>query len=106
VVTVDGDVPNSKRIAFVGTGKLQRRVTRAASTLAKAIDGKGKVALDDQAGQGNLEERDSPATRPRWPTIGHGSCRSRTPSPTHVRGAGRRARCSRSTGPGGHRAVR
>lgn len=56
VVTVDGDVPNSKRIAFVGTGNYNAGY-QGGQYLAKAIDGKGKVALMTKPGQGNLEER-------------------------------------------------
>ncbi len=56
VVTVDGDVPNSKRIAFVGTGNYNAGY-QGGQYLANAIDGKGKVALMTKPGQGNLEER-------------------------------------------------
>ena len=56
VVTVDGDVPNSKRIAFVGTGNYNAGY-QGGQYLAKAIDSKGKVALMTKPGQGNLEER-------------------------------------------------
>ncbi len=56
VVTVDGDVPNSKRIAFVGTGNYNAGY-QGGQYLANAIGGKGKVAIMTKPGQGNLEER-------------------------------------------------
>ena len=56
VVTVDGDVPNSKRIAFVGTGNYNAGY-QGGEYLADAIGGKGKVAIMTKPGQGNLEER-------------------------------------------------
>ena len=56
VVTVDGDVPNSKRIAFVGTGNYNAGY-QGGQYLADAIGGKGKVAIMTKPGQGNLEER-------------------------------------------------
>jgi ribose transport system substrate-binding protein len=56
VVTVDADLPNSKRIAFVGTGNVNAGRT-GAEYLAGIIGGKGKVALMTRPGQSNLEER-------------------------------------------------
>ncbi len=56
VVTVDADLPGSKRIAFVGTGNLQAGY-EGGKTLARLIGGKGKVALMTKPGQSNLEER-------------------------------------------------
>ncbi|MCY2925810.1 MAG: substrate-binding domain-containing protein, partial [Planctomycetota bacterium] len=55
VVTVDGDLPGSKRIAFVGTGNV-RAGYEIGKKLAQAV-GKGKVALLYKPGQPNLEER-------------------------------------------------
>jgi ribose transport system substrate-binding protein len=55
-VTVDGDVPNSKRIAFVGTGNYEAG-RQVGQLLSDNIDGKGKVALMLKVGQWNLEER-------------------------------------------------
>lgn len=56
VVTVDADLPNSKRLAFVGTGNVNAGRT-GGEYLANIIGGKGKVALMTKAGQLNLEER-------------------------------------------------
>lgn len=56
VVTVDADLPNSTRIAFVGTGNVTAgRI--GGQKLAERIGGKGKVVLVYQPGQTNLEER-------------------------------------------------
>jgi len=56
VVTVDADLPNSKRVAFVGTGNYKAGY-EGGSRLAKLIGGKGKVALMTKVGQSNLDER-------------------------------------------------
>lgn len=56
VVTVDADLPDSKRVAFVGTGNYQAGV-EGGTKLAELIGGKGKVALMTKVGQSNLEER-------------------------------------------------
>ncbi len=56
VVTVDADLPTSKRIAFVGTGNFYAGVT-GGEKMADLIGGKGKVALMTRPGQSNLEER-------------------------------------------------
>lgn len=56
VVTVDADLPNSKRIAFVGTGNYKAGY-EGGTKLAEIIGGKGKVALMTKVGQSNLEER-------------------------------------------------
>jgi ribose transport system substrate-binding protein len=56
VVTVDADLPNSKRLAFVGTGNTNAG-RAGAEKLAQEIGGKGKVALMTKPGQSNLEER-------------------------------------------------
>ncbi len=56
VVTVDADLPDSKRVAFVGTGNYMAGF-RGGERLVKAIGGRGKVAIMTKAGQSNLEER-------------------------------------------------
>jgi len=56
VVTVDADLPNSKRVAFVGTGNYKAGFA-GGSKLAELIGGNGKVALMTKVGQSNLEER-------------------------------------------------
>ncbi|HHV99224.1 MAG TPA: sugar ABC transporter substrate-binding protein [Clostridiaceae bacterium] len=56
VVTVDADLPTSKRIAFVGTGNVNAGRT-GGEKLAELIGGKGKVAIMTKPGQSNLEER-------------------------------------------------
>ena len=44
VVTVDGDIPDSKRVAFVGTGNYNAGYL-GGTKLAEALGGKGKVAI-------------------------------------------------------------
>jgi ribose transport system substrate-binding protein len=56
VVTVDADLPGSKRVAFVGTGNYQAGV-EGGRKLLSLIGNKGKVALMTKPGQSNLEER-------------------------------------------------
>jgi len=56
VVTVDADLPNSKRVAFVGTGNYKAGY-EGGTKLAELIGGQGKVALMTKVGQSNLEER-------------------------------------------------
>ncbi len=56
VVTVDADLPGSKRLAFVGTGNRLAGLA-GGRKLAQLIGGKGKVALLTKPGQSNLEER-------------------------------------------------
>ncbi len=56
VVTVDADLPDSKRVAFVGTGNY-RAGLEGGEKLARLIGGKGKIALMTKVGQSNLEER-------------------------------------------------
>jgi ribose transport system substrate-binding protein len=56
IVTVDADLPGSKRIAFVGTGNFQAGY-EGGKKLSELIGGKGKVALMTKPGQSNLEER-------------------------------------------------
>jgi ribose transport system substrate-binding protein len=56
VVTVDADLPGSKRVAFVGTGNFQAGY-KGGKKLATLLDGRGQVALMTKPGQSNLEER-------------------------------------------------
>jgi len=56
VVTVDADLPSSKRVAFVGTGNYKAGF-EGGTKLAQLIGGNGKVALMTKVGQSNLEER-------------------------------------------------
>jgi ribose transport system substrate-binding protein len=56
VVTVDADLPGSKRMAFVGTGNFNAGVV-GGNKLADLIGKKGKVAIMLKPGQSNLEER-------------------------------------------------
>ncbi|KLU61895.1 D-allose-binding periplasmic protein precursor [Peptococcaceae bacterium CEB3] len=56
VVTLDADLPTSKRIAFIGTGNFNAGVT-GGNELAKLIGGKGQVALLTLPGQSNLNDR-------------------------------------------------
>jgi ribose transport system substrate-binding protein len=56
VVTVDADLPGSKRLAFVGTGNFNAGVV-GGNKLASLIGNKGKVAIMLKPGQSNLEER-------------------------------------------------
>ncbi|MBI4663830.1 MAG: substrate-binding domain-containing protein [Verrucomicrobia bacterium] len=56
VVTVDADLPRSKRIAFVGTGNFNAGF-QGGLKLAELLGGSGKVALLTKLGQSNLGER-------------------------------------------------
>ncbi len=56
VVTVDADLPRSKRIAFVGTGNYNAGLAGGLK-LAELVGGEGKVALLTKTGQSNLNER-------------------------------------------------
>jgi len=56
VVTVDADLPRSKRVAFVGTGNFNAGY-QGGLKLAELVGSKGKVALLTKTGQSNLEER-------------------------------------------------
>ncbi len=56
VVTVDADLPTSKRMSFVGTGNYTAGFT-GGQYLAAELGGKGKVVLMTKPGQSNLEER-------------------------------------------------
>ncbi|MCY2930168.1 MAG: substrate-binding domain-containing protein [Planctomycetota bacterium] len=55
VVTVDGDLPGSRRVAFVGVDEVKAGY-EVGKKLAQIV-GKGKVALLYKPGQPNLEER-------------------------------------------------
>ena len=56
VVTVDADLPRSKRVAFVGTGNFNAGY-QGGLKLAELIGGKGKVGLLTKTGQSNLDQR-------------------------------------------------
>lgn len=56
VVTVDADLPGSKRVAFVGTGNYNAGY-KGGEKLAELVGGKGKVAILTRFGQSNLNER-------------------------------------------------
>jgi ribose transport system substrate-binding protein len=56
VITVDADLPDSGRLAFVGTGNLAAGKL-GGEEIARLIDGKGKVAIMTKPGQPNLDER-------------------------------------------------
>jgi len=56
VVTVDADLPRSKRSAFVGTGNFNAGF-QGGLKLAELVGGSGKVALLTKLGQSNLGER-------------------------------------------------
>jgi ribose transport system substrate-binding protein len=56
VVTVDADLPNSKRLAFVGTGNYQAGVQSGKLTAA-SLGGKGKIAVTTMPSSPNLQER-------------------------------------------------
>jgi ribose transport system substrate-binding protein len=56
VVTVDADLPESDRIAFVGTGNYKSGLA-GGRKMAELIGEKGKIALMTRAGQSNLIER-------------------------------------------------
>ncbi|WP_070000369.1 substrate-binding domain-containing protein [Cellulosilyticum sp. I15G10I2] len=56
VVTVDADLPTSKRLAFVGTGNINAG-RMGGEKMAEMIGQTGKVAIMTKPGQSNLEER-------------------------------------------------
>jgi ribose transport system substrate-binding protein len=56
VVTVDADLPRSKRVAFVGTGNYNAGY-QGGLRLAELVGGAGKVGLLTKTGQSNLNER-------------------------------------------------
>lgn len=56
VVTVDADLPDSGRIAFVGTGNIEAGM-KGGEKMKELLGDKGKVAIMYNPGQTNLEER-------------------------------------------------
>ena len=56
VITLDADLPKSKRLAFVGTGNYNAGY-QGGEKLAELIGRRGKVAIMTRAGQSNLDER-------------------------------------------------
>ena len=56
VVVLDSDLPNSNRVAFVGTGNYSAGYT-GGKQLGELVGGRGKVALLTRVGQSNLQER-------------------------------------------------
>ncbi|MBF9016273.1 MULTISPECIES: substrate-binding domain-containing protein [unclassified Oceanispirochaeta] len=56
VVTVDADLPDSDRLAFIGTGNFGAG-KQGGDKMAEMIGEKGKVAIMLKPGQSNLEER-------------------------------------------------
>ncbi len=56
VVCVDADLPQSKRLAFVGTGNYQAGF-ESGKLMAGCLGGKGKVAVTSMPGAFNLQER-------------------------------------------------
>ncbi|MCX7048478.1 MAG: substrate-binding domain-containing protein [Candidatus Sumerlaeota bacterium] len=56
VVTVDADLPDSKRVAFVGTGNFQAGY-QGGRKLGELIGSKGQVAIMTKPGQSNLDQR-------------------------------------------------
>lgn len=55
-VTLDGDVYDSKRQIFLGTGNVAAG-QKGARTLIDAMGGEGEIVIVTKVGQGNLEER-------------------------------------------------
>jgi ribose transport system substrate-binding protein len=56
VITIDADVPGSKRLTFVGTNNYQAGLM-GGRTLAERLHGKGDVVVYTMPGQDNLAER-------------------------------------------------
>lgn len=56
VITVDSDVPDSKRLTFIGTNNYQAGVM-GGRVLAERLHGKGDIVVYTIAGQENAEER-------------------------------------------------
>jgi len=56
VITLDSDLPNSDRLAFVGTGN-EEAGYMGGQELAELLDGEGEVGILTIPGQPNLEER-------------------------------------------------
>ena len=58
VITVDSDVPNSKRLMFIGTDNHQAEKMMGAKVVADTLKGKGNIVIyADSPGQVNLAER-------------------------------------------------
>jgi ribose transport system substrate-binding protein len=80
VITLDSDVPGSKRFCFIGTGNYAAGVA-GAKALVGAIGDKGKVAILTKPGQPNLEDRvrgykDELARHPAVHLVGIGNTNS------------------------------
>ena len=56
VVTVDADLPKSKRVAFVGTGNYEAGLV-SGKQAAAILNGKGKIVVTTMPGAYNLQER-------------------------------------------------
>ena len=56
VMTIDSDVPNSKRLTFIGTNNYQAGMM-GARVLSQKLNGKGNVVVFTMPGQPNLDER-------------------------------------------------
>jgi ribose transport system substrate-binding protein len=56
VITIDADVPGSKRLTFVGTNNYQAGLM-GGRTLVERLHGKGEVVVFTMPGQNNLAER-------------------------------------------------
>jgi ribose transport system substrate-binding protein len=56
VITIDSDVPNSKRLTFVGTNNYQAGMM-GGRVLAQRLNGKGNVVVFTMPDQPNLDER-------------------------------------------------
>ena len=56
VITLDADLPDSGRVAFVGTGNFNAGVM-GGNKMAETLGGSGKIAIMTKPGQSNLEER-------------------------------------------------
>jgi ribose transport system substrate-binding protein len=56
VVTIDSDVPDSKRLTFIGTNNYQAGLM-GGRVLAEKLQGKGEVVVFTMPGQINLDER-------------------------------------------------
>lgn len=54
-ITVDADVPKSKRLAYIGTNWYQLGL-RLGNAVVKVTDGKGKVAMLGLIGQANMDQ--------------------------------------------------
>ena len=63
VVTVDADLPKSKRVAFVGTGNYEAGLV-SGKQAAAILNGKGKIVVTTMPGAYNLQERVGDPRRP------------------------------------------